>query len=190
MSLTEIAIRNLRSPERGQVITFDASVPGFGVRVSQGGAKTFVLVYGKKRTKVTIGRVGIVALKDARERAKDILAGYQLNSGPDTTTTYAAAYDRFMESYRAKNKESTVEETERLLSRHLGSLRSKKLADITRADLVKLIDAIPAMSERTHLYTAAKTFFRWSRRYGVEDLFAGIEKPSKSPARSRLLTDK
>jgi integrase len=48
-SLTEIAVRNLKAPERGQVTLTDDGLPGFGLRVSQGGTKSFVLVRGKTR---------------------------------------------------------------------------------------------------------------------------------------------
>lgn len=189
-SLTDIGIRNLTAPTSGQVITFDDLIPGFGVRISQGGTKTFVLIYGKKRRKVTLGRVGIVSLKDARQKAKDILADRQLNGDTEILTTFADAYARYMESYRAKNKASTVAETERLLTRHLKpSFDGKKLADITKGQVVEIIDAIPAMSERTHLYTAAKTYFRWCRRYGLPDILESVEKPFKSIARARLLTN-
>jgi hypothetical protein len=46
MHLTDIAVRNLRAPERGQVTYADDSLTGFGVRVSPGGTKTFTVVDG------------------------------------------------------------------------------------------------------------------------------------------------
>ena len=41
--LTDIAIRSLPAPASGQVIHLDDQLQGFGVRVSHGGSKTFVL---------------------------------------------------------------------------------------------------------------------------------------------------
>src|SRR6267154_733432 len=62
MSLTDRAIAALPSPVNGQQFHGDRSVPGFGIRVSQGGAKTFVLTVGTERRRRTIGRYPIVSL--------------------------------------------------------------------------------------------------------------------------------
>jgi hypothetical protein len=56
MRLAEISIRAL-SVEKGQKTFFDDTLKGFGVRVSQGGTKSYVLMYGKERKLTTIGRV-------------------------------------------------------------------------------------------------------------------------------------
>lgn len=42
VSLTDLVLQNLKTPERGQTDYWDASLSGFGVRVSKGGSKTFV----------------------------------------------------------------------------------------------------------------------------------------------------
>lgn len=49
MSLTERAVAALSPPAAGQKFHADGSIPGFGVRVSQGGAKAFVLTVGEER---------------------------------------------------------------------------------------------------------------------------------------------
>ena len=48
MRLTDIVVRNL-VPEERQRTHFDDTLRGFGIRVSPGGTKTFVLVYGPAR---------------------------------------------------------------------------------------------------------------------------------------------
>lgn len=51
---------------------WDDEVPGFGCRIYPSGKKAFVLSYraaGKKRL-LTLGRVGVLTLKDARARAR------------------------------------------------------------------------------------------------------------------------
>ena len=72
--LTDITIRAIKPPKEGQRTYLDSSLPGFGVRVSQGGTKTFVLVAGANRSRTTIGRVGVVTLSEARTEAKHLLA--------------------------------------------------------------------------------------------------------------------
>ncbi len=52
--LSDRSLRALATPEAGQVMHWDQSLAGFGVRVSQGGAKSFVVVYGPNRIRKTI----------------------------------------------------------------------------------------------------------------------------------------
>ena len=72
--LTERVIDALQPAPDAQYVRWDADVKGFGVRVSPAGAKTFTLKYrlasGRVRWK-TLGRVGTVALEQARVYAKD-----------------------------------------------------------------------------------------------------------------------
>ncbi len=113
MRLTEISIRAL-SVEEGQRTFFDDTLKGFGVRVSQGGAKCYVLMHGKGRKLITLGRVGIVDLKDARKKARDILATKQLSLGEpeEPTLTFKAALDTFLAMHvKPNNKASTAAET-------------------------------------------------------------------------------
>jgi hypothetical protein len=74
MHLTDISIKAIQTPPSGQVTYSDDSLPGFGVRVSQGGVKSFVVVMGRSRRRVTIGRYPTISLQKARGRAKELLA--------------------------------------------------------------------------------------------------------------------
>ncbi|MBI2718720.1 MAG: DUF4102 domain-containing protein [Rhizobiales bacterium] len=72
MRLTDLLIKSLKPPERGQKTYFDDSIKGFGIRVSMGGTKSFVLMYGKKRKLKTIGRYPALSLSEARTMAKQV----------------------------------------------------------------------------------------------------------------------
>jgi hypothetical protein len=82
--LTDVTIKSLRPPESGQKTYWDDAVPGFGVRVSQGGSKAFVLVHGVNRERVTIGRYPIISLSDARGKAKERLRRRPALHNPST----------------------------------------------------------------------------------------------------------
>ena len=69
LQLTDVSVRALKPPTKGQRLYRDKTLRGFGVRVSQGGTKTFVVVYGFNRQFTTIGRYPTVSLKDARIEA-------------------------------------------------------------------------------------------------------------------------
>ena len=68
MRLTDISIRALTAPEQGAKIYADDTMPGFGVRVSQGGSKAFTLTMGESRERITIGRYPVISLAEARAR--------------------------------------------------------------------------------------------------------------------------
>ena len=82
--LTAKGVDNLRAPKSGRIEIWDASKPGFGVRMSSAGIKSWVVMYrvagkvGNNRGRITLGRVGdqppALTLADARERAETILA--------------------------------------------------------------------------------------------------------------------
>jgi len=98
ISLTDMTLRNLKAPEKGQRTYLDKNLHGFGVRVSQGGTKTFTLMHGPNRQLTTIGRVGIVSLATAREKARNILAEEQLG----VRRIQAPAFDAAVEQFIAK----------------------------------------------------------------------------------------
>jgi hypothetical protein len=63
VQLTDLSVRHLKT-EAKQRTHFDDTLQGFGVRVSPGGTKTFVLVYGPARERISIGRYGVISLAD------------------------------------------------------------------------------------------------------------------------------
>jgi Arm DNA-binding domain len=72
--LTDRSIRSLPTPPTGAVITYDADLPGFGIRVTANGVRSFVLnyvVHGRER-RMTIGRFPIWSATAAREEARTL----------------------------------------------------------------------------------------------------------------------
>ena len=72
LRLTEIVVRGLRGSDQ-YVTYFDTNLPGFGIRVGKR-SKTFVVVRGRKRERISIGRYPNLSLADARTKARRLLA--------------------------------------------------------------------------------------------------------------------
>src|SRR5215468_8423240 len=69
---SDVWLRSLKAPAKGQRAFWDDKLACFGVRCSQGGTKTFVL---KLRNEfITLGRFGVLSLTEARTEAKRLLA--------------------------------------------------------------------------------------------------------------------
>ena len=74
MRLTDKSISSLPLPEKGQKDYRDDTLKGFHVRVSQGGSRTFYLMHSKARSRTKIGVYPIISLRQARQKARELLA--------------------------------------------------------------------------------------------------------------------
>jgi site-specific recombinase XerC len=187
-SLTDASIRALAPPKKGQKLYRDSTLPGFGVRISQGGSKSFVLVHGKECRTITIGRYPIITLSQARTEAKRLLAEFTLGKVRPQSITYEAAMELFLQDKAHNRRESTVATYRRLLKR----LKFKcQLTEINHAEAARKLDRFTSPSERSHILVAAKVFFTWcmKRRYIEHNPFFGLTKPKHIPRKRVLSTE-
>lgn len=183
--LTDLQLKALEAPQRGQKLHWDEATPAFGVRISQGGAKSFVLVYQKRF--ITIGRYPTISVAQARAEAKRLLAEFTLGRIRPQSITYKEAVELFLADKAQGRRPSTVYS----YKLKLGRLKFHcQLSDITPSEAARRLERIKAPSERSHVLVAAKVFFGWclKRRYISENPFFGLTKPAQKP-RERVLTD-
>ena len=186
--LTELTIRKLQLPSAGQITVWD-SVPGFGIRISQGGSKTFIVLLGAG-SRHTIGRYPIITLADARKEAKRILAERTLGKHRPKSISFDAALALFLAACKQKNRSRTVADYTRLLKRHFAFGR-RQLSDITTQDVTHRLDRLSdTPSEQNHALVAIKIFFRWAlrRRYIDHSPCEGLLQ-SRAVPRERVLVD-
>jgi integrase len=193
VKLTEVTLRNLKPPERGQKTYLCDALPGFGCRVSQGGTKTFVLVHGRDRRRVTIGRYPIISLAEARATAKRILAERTLGRHQPRSISWDEALQIFLGEIAERKKPRTVADYTRLLKRHFPFGR-RLLTEIRSDDVTRRLDQCSgAPTERRQALTVAKIFFHWAqrppRRYITQTPCDGLTIPRR-PSGKRVLTDK
>src|SRR3954452_13334993 len=82
--ITDKLVRDLPSPAKGNAITYDTEVKGFGVRITVAGARSFVLNYranGIER-RMTIGSYPDWSVMAAREQAKSLKRDIDLGGDP------------------------------------------------------------------------------------------------------------
>ena len=169
MKLTDLTIKSLKTPDTGAVVYSDDIVTGFGVRVSKGGTRSFVLTHGKLRRRETLGRVGIISLGDARAEAKRRLAEYTLGRQKLTSIDWTSAIEEFIEDGKVHLKERTLKDYRRIFDKHFrfGDLKlTEILPDEIQRRLTRLRDR-PV--EQHHAFVVLGTFFRWAhRKYYVD----------------------
>lgn len=193
LSLTERTIANAKPPSKGQHTLWDKTLKHFGLRISQGGSKTFIVMHGPRRDRVTIGHYPTISLAQAREKAKEVLAERTLNKTRAPRIAFDEARILFFDVHRQRNKQSTIDEYDRIFERHLAPrLKSFRLSDITPHDIQRILDRLASTpSECTHCYAVARCFFTFclKRRYIERSPMDGMEKPAKYIPRTRVLSD-
>lgn len=189
MKLTDITVKALKSPPNGAQIHYDDTLPGFGVRVSQAGTKSFVLTHGVRRTRETIGRVGIISLSKAREEAKRRCAEYTLGKLKPLSVSWDRAKHDFLAAKAEKRKARTVSDYEQLLSYY--PFGTTHMADVTDSELQRDLGKIRAKVQRHSSFVVLRTFFRWAYRkhYIDHNPVDRMEPPPAPKPRKRVLTD-
>lgn len=187
MRLTELVVERLRPPEQGQKTYFDDVVKGLGLRVSQGGSKTFVVMYGEKRQLKTLGRYPAKALKEARSEAMAFISGPKPSPGKITADEANTAFLEHCDQHTSKR---TRDDYDRLLNRHFPK---GKMSALTRHTLLTKLDGLSATpGEQAHAATAFNVFLNWcvSKGHIQGNPIAGIRGIGRIKKRERLLTDK
>jgi len=127
--LTDAIVRRLPTPKQGKAITVDADVPGFGIRVTANGARSYVLRYttraGRERT-YTIGDATVWRTTQARDKARELRR--EIDDGGDplgaieaerAAPTIGDLIDRFRSEHLPKKRPGTVKDYECLLRVHI-----------------------------------------------------------------------
>lgn len=202
--LTDALVAEAKPQERGRLELWDETLSGFGLRVSEGGRKTWQLMYrfeGRKR-RMTLGGYPALSLDHARDAAIEALRDLgkgrdpaaeraELTGGPLTFEAFAKAY---LERYAKRSKRSWSAEAGMIERDLLPAWRRRPAASIARRDVIALLDEVLS---RGHPYAAnrrlalVRKMFAW----GVEvDLLSGspvigIRPPAREETRERLLSD-
>jgi integrase len=191
MRLTDIAVRALPVPEKGQKTHWDDTLQNFGCRVSQGGTKSFVVQHGYDRQLVTIGRYPVLSLAGARIEAKRILAEVTLGKHRPRTARWDEALELYLAACAEKNRQRTVESYRRLLNVHF-PFKRQQLSEIASEAIERKLAQIKAPAERNHALVAVKIFLGWCqkppRRFIAHNPCEGMV-PTKRKARKRVLND-
>lgn len=143
MRLTKQAVERLPSPEQGQAFYFDDELPSFGVRVSAGGTRAYILdrrIAGKRR-RITIARSNQMAPDKARNLARkmigDIIDGGDPVADKQRERLKGVTLKDALEDYIAARdlKPRTVADMRIVMERGLSGWMTKPITSIT-ADMV------------------------------------------------------
>src|ERR1700730_1386305 len=203
MPLTDLHIRHLVADAARRVEIWDDRVPGFGLRISPSGNKSFVLVYrhGGRPYRKTLGRYPLLPLAEARRLALAVLGDLARGNDPRgagrrDTYRFDVMVDQFVSNYCLQhNRQSTRRETERILKvRFVARWGAKEIRDLSKADVLEVIDQAVKSGKggaANHALAAIRLFFNWCVDRGMLDAnpCLRLRTPAKKISRDRVLED-
>jgi integrase len=144
--LTDAVIKTLAPPPRGNRITYDSELRGFGCRITAAGARSFVLNYrtrtGRERRytigqwpawKTSAARIEAGEIKKAVDRGEDPMG--EIKAGRDAPTI-ADLCARFEQEYLPRKRPSTQSSYRRQITADiLPALRRLKVSEVSFSDI-------------------------------------------------------
>ncbi len=181
--ISDFTLKNLSAPDRGQITIWDDKSP-LGVRISQGGSKSFIIMLGSGR-RLTIGRYGDITLAQARSTAVRLKAEQTLGRYFPQSVSLAEAREQYL-------AQTDIRANTRIYyTRALSRLKASKLADITPLEINRIVSGL-GKSSKTQTLAALRTFFNWCvrppRRYLAHSPLDGLQLPQPQ-TRKRVLRD-
>ena len=201
-NITAAFVDSVKAPERGQVDVWDSKLTGFGLRLSQGGRRTWMIVYrhqGRQR-RYKIGTYPPLSLADAREQARGKLA--QVQMGTDVAAVKQAARDgdtfgdlvrRYMDEFVLVHNRPRVQNDKRrtIAAELLPRWGQRQAASITRREIIELVDAIgrraPIRANRVVGLVSSIFSFALDKEILQASPALRIPMPGKETARARTL---
>lgn len=149
---------NSSKPEDQQYRVWDSDLKGFGLKVSPGGAKTYIVWYragqgrAAARREYTIARHGQMTPEEARDEAAKVLGRVRLGADPQANRhrargemNVAAFCDYYLAQGVATKKPSTIATDKARIAAHIKPLLGKRpVSAVIGADVAKFMRDVAA----------------------------------------------
>ena len=207
MKLTAKAVAGLTLPlGKTELIMFDDSLAGFGLRLRAGGKRTWIVQYrvGQKQRRLTLGTTATLTADDARTLARSKLAMAQLGDDPQlrkarVRSAAAVTFDKLAGSYlggyaSTRLGPGTLADVRRYLERDLKVLASLPVSGVSRADVSAALDEVAVKSgpySANRARAALSSLFSWALASGLAETnpVLGTRRAIDERPRERVLTD-
>lgn len=193
LHLTDLSVRALKGTD-AHVTYWDTTTPGFGVRVGKH-TKTWTVMRGRHRERLSIGKHGSMSLADARKEAMRLLSEANSPSDPKPlSVSIKNARDEFLTDNYRQSTSRWPQIVKLILEKHLKAMEHKRLLDLTDRDVQRILaKLVKTPSMQLHVYRVLRTFLKWCtrppRRYLQHSPMEGYPPPGKDRRGTRILTD-
>jgi integrase len=208
--LTETAIAKITPPLKGRKDITDSVMQGLNIRVSSTGVKSWCHAYryGGKQIRMTFGRWPDISLVQARQIVKEHKVELAMGNNPvalrdakiiaelnqeQENRTIANFSAEFIEKY-VKPHHKRPKDTIRFIKNHiLPAFGDRAARDITRKDVIKLLEQIKSSSRPSaanHVLVILRRMYNWAIEQDELEVnpCLNIKKPVAVKERERVLS--
>jgi integrase len=159
---TQILCERMRPPAEGYITVWDTGLPGFGLRISSKGRRSWICLYrvaGGKLVPETLGTMSLIpSLAEARNRARASMDAARSGVHPvqarkqkqaaEEKAAEEQAYrleqliEDFIRKHHHGSRPRTIDAVRRLCKRALPYIGSKPVKQIVKADIRDMIDKL------------------------------------------------
>lgn len=219
--LTDVMVRNARAPApdvNGRIVqqdVWDEAIPGFGLRLSSTGKKSWILgarfLKAGRRvfSRIVLGSYPAMTLSEARENARHAKLLASQNKDPreliqkekaarvdESRNTFSVVADEFLSKYvERKGLRPTTKRDYRhtLKGRDVAGWSDRPITSIAKRDILDAMDRIVARGSpvaANHLLAYLRKFFDWCAERGIiqEVPTERLKPPAKVAKRDRVLS--
>jgi integrase len=183
---------------------FDDDIAGFGIRLREGGASTWIYRYrvGNQQRSITLGSTAAVPFALARKNAGQLEAKVRLGGDPasekrvarqENANTFAAVAQQFIAARRKEWRANTYDAMQRHVFKYAAALHGRPITAITQRDVALLLNKVAAESgdiTANRLRATLRALWSWAIRQGLPltNVAANTDK-RKEASRDRVLSE-
>lgn len=193
--LTDKRVRGLK-PQQREVEVMDSGNPGFGVRISPKGRKTFIYRFrlNGKLQRMALGQYPVISLQDGRQaytKAKERhQSGYHPRGG--TVDTMAGLCSLWLERWAKPNRKTWRSDQQRINAEIIPVWGSRRPDTIRKQDILLLLDTIAdrAPVQANRVLSLIKQIFKFAVKRDVLESSPAqfLDAPAKESARTHTLS--
>ena len=205
MRLTAPKVANLKLPPRkSETIVFDDAIPGFGVRLRDGGSRKWIFQYklGDKHRRMTLGDCSAIDAAAARNSASTLYARVKLGEDPAgakvenrtrASETFGECVTVYLDWQKPQVRPKTFVDIERHLRKNLAPLHGLHIAKVDRRaiaiQLGRIAASAPTQANRTR--ASLSHFLGWAMGEGLVEVnhAEATNKVEEGAARDRHLNN-
>jgi integrase len=162
-------------------VVFDDDIAGFGLRIREGGSRTWIYKYrvGTKQRSITLGSATAVPLALARENAGQLEAKVRLGGDPaaakqvartEAENTVGALIEQYLDARKDDWRPGSLRQVRRHLLHYARSLHSLPITAVSLRDVAMLLNSVAKNSGAptcNKTRASLQTFFSWIIRQGI-----------------------